>query len=118
MILIKKYMINTKDHSKKNSLTITPDYDTVLIGDIYIPTSFMQRPPRKCKVRRAIDFYKKHGYFDKPVTIIPETNEKGLPNKLVLVDGYARYKAAVYLHIKEIKAEYITYEEYERRIKQ
>lgn len=105
---------------KKNNGTITTtlDYDTVLIEDIYIPNCFIRRPPRKHKVRKAIDFYKKHGYFDKLVTIIPETNERGLPNRLVLVDGYARYKAAVYLHIKEIEAEYITFEEYENRIKQ
>ena len=58
--------------------------------------------------------YFKLGHLDKPITVIIETNEKGKPNKFLLVDGYTRFLfARNYLHRELIPAKYISYEEYD-----
>lgn len=79
----------------------------VHIEDIKIPPDFTRSPPRRYKVENAKVFYQQNGCFDKPISLIAETNEKGKPNKLVLVDGFARYKAALRLGIKKLPVTYV-----------
>lgn len=81
--------------------------DMVNTEDVVVPTSFARSHTSEIKIGNAISFYRKHGYFDKPITVIPETNERGLHNKLVIVDGFSRYIAAIRLHIDIIPAKYI-----------
>ena len=48
------------------------------------------------------------GYVDKPITVIPEINEKRMPNKLVLVDGYIRYLIlSKYNTTKKVPVKYV-----------
>ena len=60
-------------------------------------SNFINHPPKKEKVDRAICFYKYYGIFDSPITI--KLDAKG--NK-ILKDGYARYIAAKKLGVTQI----------------
>ena len=90
----------------------TGGVELVNIEDIKIPTVFSSAGVRKSKVIKASQFYVEHGYYDKPVTLIAETNEKGLHNKLLLVDGFSRYVSAKNMQIPVLPAKYISIEEY------
>lgn len=65
-----------------------------LLSLITIPDAFAKTKPRQEKIIDAINYYKKNGKFDKPITI------KG--NNNVLVDGYKRYLAACELGLKSV----------------
>ena len=98
---------------KNEAIHTTPDYDEIINLDyIKIPQDFTNSNVSKSKVIKALKFYKTHGYFDKPVTIIAETNERGMPNRLLLVDGLSMYVAACWLKQTEIPVKYISYDEY------
>jgi|GEM_PF-620219 hypothetical protein len=67
------------------------------VDKVYVPRDFINHPPKKEKVDRAICFYKYYGIFDSPITI--KLDAKG--NK-ILKDGYARYIAAKKLGVTQI----------------
>lgn len=68
--------------------------DYVRIQDIIVPPAFSRSTPSKKKIEEYTKRYIKLGYLDIPITVIPETNECGTPNKLVITDGYIRYLIA------------------------
>lgn len=86
--------------------------EIVHIDDIRIPPCFKKTGCKYFKIERAIDYYLKHKRLDKPITVIAETNEKGFPNKLLLVDQYSRYLACRLLHIDRIPVRYIDIDTY------
>jgi hypothetical protein len=95
------------------SINMTPGTDeAIFIGDIKIPQQYYNSPPNKYKVVRYLKYYIKHGYFDKAITVIPETNEKGKHNKFLLVDEYARYVAAKWLKLEKVPVKYIDINDY------
>lgn len=87
--------------------------EVVSIYDIIIPDNFKKTKPQDIKVKRAIAYFVKYGLFDKPLTVILETNESGLHNKYILVDQYARYIAAKdWMDIKYVPVRYISMDDY------
>ena len=74
----------------------------VRMSDIIIPRFIAESHPSQKKIDEYTKRYIKFGYIDTPVTVYPETNEKGKPNKLILVDGFIRWKIA-----KEWNEDYI-----------
>jgi hypothetical protein len=64
----------------------------VRLSDIIIPRDIAESKPSKKKVEEYTKRYIKLGYIDVPITVYPETNERGRPNKLILVDGYIRWR--------------------------
>lgn len=82
--------------------------DVVSIKDIEIPKDFLLTIPHEYKVQNAVKSYVKFGMLDKPISVYVETNEKGRRNKIVLVDGYSRYIAAIkWLSLKFVPIKYI-----------
>ena len=71
---------------KMNSITIK-------LNKINIPEDFRNKQPKSFKIENAIKYYKNNGCFDKLITI---------DGNKTLVDGYARYLAAVALGLKSI----------------
>jgi hypothetical protein len=65
--------------------------ETIPMKYIRIPPVFAGSYPSYDKIIKYKKLYQKKGYIDKPLTVVPETNEKGHPNRFVLVDGYIRY---------------------------
>ena len=65
-----------------------------LLSLITIPEAFARTRPRLEKIKESMDYYKKHGKFDKPVVIKGDSN--------LLIDGYKRYVAAKELGLKSI----------------
>lgn len=57
----------------------------VNFGDIKIPQSFRDCPPKPYKISNALNYYRENGVLDKSITI----DENG-----VLKNGYARYVAS------------------------
>lgn len=104
-----------KRKNKRNDL-ITPQYtdELVSIYDIWIPLDFRMTTPQQRKIIKACNYLNENNGFDKPITVIAETNEKGHKNKLVLVDGYTRYLAALYNGIKTVPVMYVNIAEYTR----
>ncbi len=92
--------------TKNNTLHIEEE-NYVRLEDIIIPEDFQQSCTGKLKVIHAVEYYLRFGCFDKPVSVIAETNERGNPNTLVLVDEYSRYQAAINLNLEFIEATYI-----------
>jgi hypothetical protein len=90
-----------------NGFVVTQADDMVSTEDVIVPPNFAESHTQEKKITKAIDFYKNHGYFDKPIKVIPETNERGEKNKLVLIDGLSRYISAIRLHIDIIGVNYI-----------
>jgi hypothetical protein len=80
--------------------------DIVRIDDIKIPTEFSILVPSREKMNKKAAYYDKQGVFDKPIVVIPEINEKGFPNKLVLVDGYINYIIALCRNEEYIPVKY------------
>ncbi|HHV95208.1 MAG TPA: ParB N-terminal domain-containing protein [Clostridiaceae bacterium] len=64
------------------------------LADIKVPAAFARTRPRPEKLAETIEYYKKHGKFDKPVVIRGDSN--------LLVDGYKRYVAAKELGLNSI----------------
>lgn len=67
---------------------------TIKLNKISIPDAFKNTPPKDYKIQEAIKTFKINGKFDKRVVINKEK---------LLIDGYARYLAAVSLGLKEIE---------------
>lgn len=87
--------------------------DIVQIEYITIPRNFKRTTVSPWKIRRAVEYYRKHIKLDKPITVIAETNERGKRNKLILADEYSRYIAAKILYLKEVPIRYIKIEDME-----
>ena len=94
-----------------NGFLSTESDDVASTEDVIVPDKFAQTHTSEKKIRNAIMFYHEHGYFDKPVTVIPETNEQGKRNKLILIDGLSRYLAAIRLKVDIINVKYIGIED-------
>ena len=90
-----------------NGIKLTKADDIVNTEDVIIPNDFAITHTSEKKITKAINFYKEKGYFDKPITVIPEINEIGNPNKLILIDGLSRYIAAIRLKTDIISVKYI-----------
>lgn len=107
MFFKKKEVVHSKYYNQ-------PECDSVVrIGDIKIPPSFDCTKPLDYKMKRCRSLYKKLGHLDKAITVIVETNEKGKPSKLILVDGYSRYLyAKEQLKLQYVPVKYITIEEW------
>jgi hypothetical protein len=86
--------------------------EIVHITDIIIPEEFAKTKCSYNKIRWAKEYYKRNGRFDKPITVIAETNERGNYNMLLLVDGYSRYLAALSLGLNYVSIEYIDIDTY------
>lgn len=86
--------------------------DVVRMEDIKIPQIYGFSRIKRFKIQKIIDYYNKHGCIDKPISIIAETNEKNLPNKLLLVDEYSRYIALKILNIESAPIKYIDIRDY------
>ncbi|NSW90040.1 MAG: ParB N-terminal domain-containing protein [Firmicutes bacterium] len=64
------------------------------ISLIKVPESFLKTKPNPAKVKETIEYYRKHGKFDKPVVIRGDNN--------LLVDGYKRYIAAKEMNLTSV----------------
>lgn len=69
--------------------------DLVNVSDIKIPSDFARFVPSTEKIRVKAKYFREKGFFDKPIKVVPEINEKGYPNRLMLVDGYINYFIAI-----------------------
>lgn len=81
--------------------------DIVMIEDIEIPDEFKKTKCGYLKIRCAEEYYIKNGHLDKPISVVAEINERGLPNKLILVDEYSRYLAYKKLWMSHVPVKYI-----------
>lgn len=97
---------------RKKVITPTDTEDIVRMEDIKIPQIFGFTRIKRYKIQKVIDYYNEYGCIDKPISIIAETNEKNLPNKLLLVDEYSRYIALKILNIESAPIKYIDIRDY------
>ncbi|MDK8210479.1 plasmid stabilization protein, partial [Bacillus subtilis] len=74
-----------KAEPKKKTLPNQPKgtQDLLNFDDIIVPEAFLKTRPNAEKTQKVIDFVKRTGYLDEPLTI-----EKG---SKILKDGYRRY---------------------------
>ena len=72
--------------------------ENLSLDKIIISEEFLKTSPRREKITETIDYYKKHGKFDKPVIVKEKT--------MMLVDGYKRYVAAKELDLNEIPVKF------------
>lgn len=97
-----------KKHEQKLEQLVPNGTDEIVhIEDIIIPPDFVKRPPRGKKVQFALNYLRKNGVLDKPISVLPETNERGFINTLVLFDEYTRYLAAKMTGMKLVPIKYI-----------
>jgi 5-methylcytosine-specific restriction protein A len=68
------------------------------ISSIKIPGLFKGTGVKSKKVKRVIDYYNTNHAFEKPIIVNQKNN--------MLVDGYARYKAAEILQISNVPVEF------------
>lgn len=87
---------NTQPEQKRNPSVSIEEIDMSLIT---VPSRFASTPPKVEKINEAIEYYNKHGEFDKPIVV------KG-PN-YTITDGYKRYVAAKQLKLGKILAKVI-----------
>jgi len=93
--------------------------EVVSIDDIEIPRNFRRTVTNPDKIKKAVRFYVEHGMLDKPITVIAETNEHKLHNKLWLIDEYSRAIAAHdWIGLKNVPVKYIDINDYDEYIKQ
>lgn len=90
-----------------NDMELNGADELVDIDDIVIPEKFKLTKPRRKKIIRAFNYFNKYGFFDKPISVIVETNERGKSNKFVLIDEYSRYIAAKWLHMRFVPVKHI-----------
>lgn len=90
--LIEEAEIRNKKEKSDGKKSKIEEIDICLIN---IPDSFAKTKPRREKIDDAIEYYNKHGEFDKPVAIKAKS--------YMLKDGYKRYVAAKELGLKSIK---------------
>ncbi|RKD26490.1 plasmid stabilization protein [Ammoniphilus oxalaticus] len=72
--------------------------DLIPLDAITIPEEFLQTVPNRQKTHQAIEFVKKHGHLDKPITINAKNG--------VLTDGYRRYVVAQTLKLDVVPVTY------------
>ncbi|HHY23125.1 MAG TPA: ParB N-terminal domain-containing protein [Clostridiaceae bacterium] len=85
---------NKQSSGKKKSKGILKIEGETSLSIITIPESFARTKPNPAKIKETVEYYKKHGKFDKPVVIRGDTN--------LLIDGYKRYVAAKELGLESI----------------
>lgn len=72
--------------------------DVVSFEDIIVPEAFLKTRPNPVKTEEVIEFVKRTGHLDKPLTI-----EKG---SKVLKDGYRRYIVAKTMKMDNVPVVY------------
>ncbi|GAB1768780.1 ParB N-terminal domain-containing protein [Priestia megaterium] len=72
--------------------------DVVSFEDIIVPETFLKTRPNPVKTEEVIEFVKRTGHLDKPLTIEKETK--------VLKDGYRRYIVAKTMKIDKVPVVY------------
>ncbi|MGG1916259.1 plasmid stabilization protein [Priestia megaterium] len=72
--------------------------DVVSFDDIIVPEAFLKTRPNPVKTEEVIEFVKRTGHLDKPLTV-----EKG---SKVLKDGYRRYIVAKTMKMDEVPVVY------------
>ncbi|WP_394542779.1 ParB N-terminal domain-containing protein [Priestia aryabhattai] len=72
--------------------------DVVSFEDIIVPEAFLKTRPNPVKTEEVIEFVKRTGHLDKPLTIEKETK--------VLKDGYRRYIVAKTMKIVKVPVVY------------
>jgi hypothetical protein len=90
---------NSSDLQAKEVKKPTVSIEEIAMSSITVPENFASTPPRAEKVNEAIEYYKKHGEFDKPIVV------KG--DSYIVIDGYKRYVAAKQLKLEKILAKVI-----------
>ena len=84
---------NVSNKKGKAKSTVGVEGETPL-ANITVPAAFARTRPKPEKIAETINYYKKHGKFDKPVVIKGDSN--------LLVDGYKRYVAAKELGLNSV----------------
>lgn len=114
-----QYLINYNKFMRDDLVTSNKNIRDLLLADeilktceLIIPQLFQDTRARKSKITKAIKFYVEFGYFDKPVSVIAETNEHGEPNKFIIVDGLTRCIAAKWLGVEYVPVKYIDINSY------
>ncbi|PGN54443.1 plasmid stabilization protein, partial [Priestia megaterium] len=72
--------------------------DVVSFDDIIVPEAFLKTRPNPVKTEEVIEFVKRTGHLDKPLTIEKETK--------VLKDGYRRYIVAKTMKMENVPVVY------------
>ncbi|SDE80263.1 hypothetical protein SAMN04487777_12815 [Priestia aryabhattai B8W22] len=72
--------------------------DVVSFDDIIVPEAFLKTRPNPVKTEEVIEFVKRTGHLDKPLTIEKETK--------VLKDGYRRYIVAKIVKMNKVPVVY------------
>ena len=72
--------------------------DVVSFDDIIVPEAFLKTRPNPVKTEEVIEFVKRTGHLDKPLTIEKETK--------VLKDGYRRYIVAKTVKMEKVPVIY------------
>lgn len=88
-----------KEETAKGKMTPSVTIEEIEMSKITVPDNFENTPPRREKVNEAIEYYKKHDKFDKPIVV------KG--SNYTITDGYKRYVAAKELNLTKILAKVI-----------
>jgi hypothetical protein len=78
----------------------------VHIDDIKIPSDFASYIPSMEKIVAKSEYYRNNGMIGKPIIVVPEINERGKPNKLMLVDGYIDFLVMKFYGIKNVPIKY------------
>ncbi|MEH6842166.1 plasmid stabilization protein [Priestia megaterium] len=89
-----------KDEKKKTPLSNQPKGTQALLNfdDIIVPEEFLKTRPNPEKTQKVIDFVKRTGRLDEPITI-----EKG---SKILKDGYRRYVVAKTVKMDQVPVVY------------
>ncbi|MGF9942972.1 plasmid stabilization protein [Priestia megaterium] len=84
----------------KNQQPIQPKgtKDVVSFGDIIVPEAFLKTRPNPVKTEEVIEFVKRTGHLDKPLTIEKESK--------ILKDGYRRYIVAKTVKMDKVPVVY------------
>ncbi|RJR12127.1 hypothetical protein C4588_02660 [Candidatus Parcubacteria bacterium] len=96
VVCFKVEMIPEKKETCDTEEKDLPEENMLPLDKIIIPKDF--RPPGRAKVEAAIEYYKEHGKFDKPVTVDKRD--------MLLTDGYKRYVAAQQMGLMEIEVSF------------
>lgn len=88
-----------QEEATKGKKTASVTIEEIEMYKITVPDNFANTPPRREKVSEAVEYYKKHGKFDKPIVV------KG--SSYTITDGYKRYVAAKELDLTKILAKVI-----------
>ncbi|WP_245210767.1 plasmid stabilization protein [Priestia aryabhattai] len=85
---------------QKKQLPTQPKWpqDVVSFDEIIVPEAFLRTRPNPEKTQKVVDFVKRTGHLDKPLTI-----EKG---SKVLKDGYRRYVVAKTVKMEKVPVVY------------